>query len=272
MATKNNNQQNKIADKAKKQKKRQLKNKKHLTLSQRRIHADIEDKVDDAMQLIESGQHQQGLDALNQLQSKHPANAYIYYGLATYYDCKGANEEAIDYYKKSVQLQPDFIEAHFNMGVAYKSLLDISGMIVAFRQVLKYSTFKDKMWRTANDMLKNMESNAQEDGLNLDQYLQQQRVFDKGVQCMEANNLNEAIVHFQEVIEKNNKHTQSYANLGICHVGLDKIELARQYFEKSLQIDPGYEVASANLAMLKPHRARKALAGPLKILKKILPL
>ncbi|NRB40426.1 MAG: tetratricopeptide repeat protein [Pseudomonadales bacterium] len=272
MATKNKNQQNKIADKAKKQKNRQLKNKKQLTLSQRRTQADIERKADDAMQIIESGQPQQGLKLLNQLQSEHADNATIYYGLATYYDCQDATKEAIDYYKKSVEIQPDFIEAHFNLGVAYKSQLDISGMIVAFRQVLKYSTSKDKMWRAAKDILKNMERNAQEDGLNLDQYLQQQRVFDKAVQCMEAKNLNEAIVHFKAVIEKNNRHTPSYANLGICNVGLDNIEQARQYFEKSLQIDPGNEVASANLAMLKPHKERKAFAGPLKILKKIFPL
>lgn len=272
MPTKNKNQQNKIADKAKKQKSRQLKNKKHLSISQRRTQADIEDKVDTAMQLIESGQQQQGMVILNQLNSKHTSNAYIYFGLATYYDCKEATGEAIEYYKKAVEIQPDFIEAHFNMAVAFKNLLDLDGMIIAFRQVLKYSTFKDKMWRMANDTLNNMERKAQEDGLNLDHYLQQQRVLDKGVLCMETKNLKQAIVHFNEVIKKNNQHTQSYSNLGICHVGLNNIEQARKYFEKALQVDPGNEVASANLAILKPHKAGRAFDGILKILKKIFPL
>jgi tetratricopeptide (TPR) repeat protein len=59
-----------------------------------------------------------------------------------------------------------------------------------------------------------------------------------------------AITGFRNVLLFNKNHPQSYGNIGLCCSFLGKREEALAAFDKALAIDPNYQPAQTNRALL----------------------
>lgn len=241
------NRQKQKLKKSQKQKKRQERIKKQALSKQVSSQVNIEDMVDYALELVENGDWNRGEKILEKLKKKCGHHSHVYYGLGVLAAFEDKHDEAIQFFSKAAQITPDFVEAHYNLGVAYQKKLKVPEMIEAYRQVVKIGETGSYVVHHAQDMLSRLEKQIQDsDNVNLDEYLRGYQVFKQGVKYMEAGNWDEAITKFNDTIGINPNNPQSHGNLGICYASIGKIQLALESFDRSIELDPNYEPALLN--------------------------
>jgi tetratricopeptide (TPR) repeat protein len=158
-------------------------------------------------------------------------------------------DEAIDYFKRATDIYPYFVEAHYNLGVAYKKKLDVSNMLKSLKKVIQIGDPEDLCVRQAKDLIHTVEEGIRKtDGVDLDTFEKSQDEFERATILMEKKEWRKAIEGFEKSIRILDSHPQPYGNMGICYAKLGKKELAMTAFDKALEIDPNYELALVNKA------------------------
>jgi len=241
------NRQKQNLKKSQKQKQRQERIKKQALSKQVTSQLNVEDMVDYALKLVDNGDRNGGKKILEKLKKKCGHHSHVYYGLGVLSALEDNYDEAIQFFSKAAQITPDFVEAHYNLGVAYQRKLKVPEMIEAYRQVVKIGETGSYGVHHAQDMLSRLEKQIQNsDSVNLDEYLRGCQIFKQGVKYMESENWDEAITKFNDTIKITPNKPQSYGNLGICYASIGKIQLALESFDRSIELDPNYEPALLN--------------------------
>jgi tetratricopeptide (TPR) repeat protein len=156
-------------------------------------------------------------------------------------------DEAIGYFDRAIAIFPDFVEAWFNKGVAYKEQLEIEEMIRSFQRVLELGNPADACVQQAHAMIASFEQHLrQESGATLDEYLHAKELFDHAFALMEKRQWQQALEGFQAVVALNPHHPQSYGNMGICYGYLGHKQEALAAFDRALTLDPNYAPARLN--------------------------
>ena len=213
---------------------------------------EIEKSTDEALLFIEQSRFQQGEAILQQLFEKYPYNHAVRYGMGILHALLGDHDQAIVHFDKAIEIHPNFIEAHFNKAVAYKEKMDIRNMVQAFRKVVEIGDKHDEIVQQAKDFLADIEQHLHEhEGLTIDTYFQGMDVFELGVVAMHEHDWVSAIRYFETCSTINKNHPQSYGNIGVCYATLGQKAMALAAFDKAIEIDPKYEPAIVNKAVIK---------------------
>ena len=80
-------------------------------------------------------------------------------------------------------------------------------------------------------------------------------LFARGVVAMEHSENTRAIELFREAVSVNERHHQSWGNLGACLLQIGELDEGEQALRQSLAIKPNYEFARFNLESLAEVRA-----------------
>jgi tetratricopeptide (TPR) repeat protein len=215
------------------------------------IDPEIDDAVDKALALVERGDIEAGEKSLIDLIKIHPHLHIVQYGMGTVLAMKGNYAESIVHFDKSLEIFPYFVEAWFNRGNSYKNLLNFGEAIKSFQKVIDFGDPQDDFVKTAEELVDYMEQSIFKDtGLSLDLYVKSMDDFNKAFRTMQNRDYERAIAEFQNVIKINKTNAQTYGNLGLCHAFLGHQEKAIAYFDQALSIDPNYEPATANRAIV----------------------
>jgi tetratricopeptide (TPR) repeat protein len=242
MVKKTKKRQKQKLKKTQKQKERQKRIKKQVT-----FRLNVEDMVDYALEFVENGDWNGGKKILEKLKKKYGHHSHVYYGLGVLAAFDDKHDEAIQLFSKAAQIKPDFVEAYYNLGVAYQKQRKVPEMIEAYRQVVKIGETDSYAVNHAQDMLSRLEKQIQNsDGVNLDGYLNGYQVFEQGMKYMKSGNWDAAIAKFNDTIKITPNHPQSHGNLGICYASIGKIQLALESFDRAIELDPNYEPALLN--------------------------
>ena len=159
--------------------------------------------------------------------------------------------ESIVHFDKSLEIFPYFVEAWFNRGNSYKNLFNVGEAIKSFQKVMEFGDPQDDFVKTAEELVDYMEQSISKDtGLSLDLYLKSMDYFNKAFSIMQNREYENAITEFQNVIKINKTNTQSYGNLGLCYAFLGEQVKAISAFDQALIIDPNYEPAITNRAIV----------------------
>jgi len=215
------------------------------------IDPEIDDAVDKALTLVERGDIEAGEKSLIDLIKIHPNLHIVQYGMGTVLAMKGNYAESIVHFDKSLEIFPYFVEAWFNRGNSYKNLLNVGEAIKSFQKVIEFGDSQDDFVKTAEELVDYMEQSIFKDtGLSLDLYVKSMDDFNKAFRTMQNRDYERAIAEFQNVIKINKTNAQTYGNLGLCYAFLGHQEKAIAYFDQALSIDPNYEPATANRAIV----------------------
>ncbi|MCP4452383.1 MAG: tetratricopeptide repeat protein [Planctomycetes bacterium] len=251
MAKKCRNRQRQIVGSARTRKKRQDKRKKLVASNQVPYQQDIEDKVDYALEIAEKGNLQKGAHIFAKLEEQHGNHPHICFGRGVLAVIGGRHDEAIPLFKQATQLSPGFVEAHYNLAVAYQKQLRVSQMIVAYRNVVRIGEAHSDMVQKAHTILKTLAQQIRKsEGISLDDYLKAYQIFDRGVEHMESREWKDAIADFKESLSINPNRTQAHGNLGICYAKTAQKQIALEALDKALELDPNYEPAQANRKLI----------------------
>lgn len=265
MAKKIKTKQKQTRRKEQKQKERQNKLKKQILTKQTALRPNVEDMVDYALKLLEEGNRKEGTRLIDKLQRKHGNHSHVNYGLGILAVLGGNHFEAIQFFEKATQISPDFVAAHYNLGVAYQKQLKIPQMIMSYRHVVQIGESGSYVVHHAQDILNLLEQQIQNsDKLGLDEYLRAYEIFEQGVQQMQSENWEAAIAAFRNAININPNYTQPYGNLGICYAIVGKKRLALDAFDKAIELDPVYELALVNREIVASLKEGECLVLPVK--------
>ncbi len=216
----------------------------HFTM---RLDPEVDEAVDQALAMIESGNRQAGESIVADLLKKHPDLHTVQYAMGVVWGMQEQYDKAIEHFNKAIDIFPYFVEAWFNKGIAYQKQLKIGNAIRAFRKVIELGDPADEFVQHAtnlvNDIGKRLRKN---DGITLDDYLKSTDTFDEAFSIMQKRQWQQAIDGFQAVIALNPNSQQSYGNMGICYAQLGRRQEALATLDKALEIDPGYEPALLN--------------------------
>ena len=129
----------------------------------------------------------------------------------------GRTDEAISHLLIAVRLQPDHLDAHYNLGVAFERKKDRAAAERQYRKSLQL----DPSHADAHNAL--------------------------GALLSGANQLTQAIDHFKQAIRHEPGHAGAHNNLGVALVRMDRLEEAAEHFRRALKIRPRYTLAQRNL-------------------------
>ncbi|MGD1910496.1 MAG: tetratricopeptide repeat protein [Rivularia sp. (in: cyanobacteria)] len=144
--------------------------------------------------------------------------AIVFTNLGTLSEQEGDLEAAIAYYKKALELKPDYGEVYYNLGNVFLRQSKLEIAIESYQQALK---IKPEYPQAHN---------------NLGNIFQLQ------------GKLESAIESYQEALKSQPKNYQIYYNLGNVFLLQGKLETAKEFYQKSLKIQPAYAEAYEKLA------------------------
>jgi tetratricopeptide (TPR) repeat protein len=216
----------------------------HFTIE---ISPEIEKAVNDALADGQAGRIDQATKVIDRLNREHPGNHSVCFGMGTLLAMQERDEESIGWFDQAIKIYPYFVEAHYNRAVACKNLLDISGAIVSYRNVIKYGASDDPEVREARKIITKLDAAVRKsDGIGLDDYLSAIGEFNRAFEFMQRDEWESAVKGFQAAIAINKRNAPSYGNLGICYIYLGHKALALAALDRALELDPEYEPARGN--------------------------
>jgi uncharacterized protein (TIGR02466 family) len=119
-------------------------------------------------------------------------------------------------FKKTIELKPDFFEAHNNLGVLLQSFDRLEDAIISFKKAIR------------------LKSDYVEAYNNL------------GITEKKIGRFEEAKKCFIQATKLNPKHISAHHNLGVILEELKKYEEAQDSYSKAIELNPGHEAALIN--------------------------
>ena len=90
-----------------------------------------------ATQLLAKGDYNKAIEVLKQLSTERSKDPAVLYNLGVAYLKKGDNEQALAQFKKALQFDANFAEAHNSMGIVYDKQHNTPQAIAAFEQYVR---------------------------------------------------------------------------------------------------------------------------------------
>ena len=173
-----------------------------------------------ALLLLEYNYTEEALKQLLYLAEKLNNDSAVFFNIGIAYEkIKDLNNAEI-YYRKTIDIEPNNIDAYYNLGLIYidKKLYDSA--IDCFEKVLEFD---------------NNDSNC---------------YFSIGICYLKKGNLEGAKYYFKRTVDINNEDVYAHFYLGNIYKEQKDIENARNEFYKVLDISPDYSWAYFNLASM----------------------
>ncbi|MDB9864718.1 tetratricopeptide repeat protein [Candidatus Thioglobus sp.] len=129
-------------------------------------------------------------------------------------------DAAIKYYKKALEIKPDYAEAYYNMGIALKDNGNLDAAIDSYKKALEIKPDYVGAYFNTGNILK-----------------------DKG-------DLVAAIDSYKKALEIKPDYAEAYNNMGLTLKDKGDLEEAINSYKKALEINPDYFEAKENLVSL----------------------
>ena len=117
--------------------------------------------------------------------------------------------------------------------------------------MVKFGDPNDTLARQAQSFLNDMAvAIRQNDGIDLDSYCESERIFDHAFALMAQGDWAGALIGFKASAEKNHRNAPTHGNMALCLAELGHKTQSLAELERALLIDPQYEPARANRAVI----------------------
>ena len=213
------------------------------------LNEEVDDAVAVALGAVERGSFPEAKKILDPLIQEHPSNHMVLYGMGLYFALQDKYDEAIVYLKSAVAAFPIFMEAQYNLTIAYKSIYDIANMVRSARRVLELDDPGSEYHDKAQNLITLSERSMQENGgFGLEAFMNGQDEFDRAFLLMQKGDWTGAIKGFERAVRWYPSLAPPYGNMGICYAKIGERQKALEAFDKALEIDPDYAPAVMNKA------------------------
>ncbi len=182
-------------------------------------------KADEAMtagtELLQEGEYAKALEQFKIAAKVDTENEEVFFNLAFTQSRLGNDEEAIAAYRKTIDIFPDYGEAHNNLGNIFLKQKLFSKAIDHFETAIEI----DPDHAAAHN--------------NLGTALSRQR------------KINEAVPHFAKATQIDDRYIQAWCNLGNAYTAQNRFEDAIEAFRHALSIDPSFRPALSGMQRIR---------------------
>jgi tetratricopeptide (TPR) repeat protein len=167
------------------------------------------------------------------LQKDPPEPEGIYYNMAIALTSQGRILQAIEHYSEALKINPDYADAHINVGAVLARQERTNEAINHYLEALRIEPNSDKAH------------------------------FNLGNALLAQGRIDEAINHFSRALRLNPSFAESYNGMGLALMQKGKLEEAILHFRKAANIKPAYPDAQKNQKLAESiyGKIRKAVAG-----------
>jgi protein O-mannosyl-transferase len=148
---------------------------------------------------------------------KNPNSWMVSNNLGTFSMRRGELGKAISYFRQSLDVKPDFAEAHYNLGLAFANQKRFDAAMVEYRKALEN--------KPDNPMYRN----------NL------------GTALSACGRIEEAIVEFQTILKKHPNFALAHSNISVALADQDQFEEAIFHCASAMEIQPDNAETPNNL-------------------------
>lgn len=198
----------------------------------------------------------------------NPKNAKLYNNLGHVYEDRGDLVAAESYFHHAVDIQPDDIGSHINMGRVLKALERFDESEASYQKAMDMMPRLDgevKKFRVAPSHINvyyNLANLIKRDPARIQEAEQLYRTairmkpnFDSahmnlGDLLLKTNRIDEAEAAYKKVIEIKPKYADAHFNLGVVYLSKNSPLEATTSFRKALSVDPNHTLSMVNLALL----------------------
>lgn len=184
-----------------------------------------------------------------------PANPLPHFNLGLISEAAGAAEAAAGHYARAVELAPAFPEAWNNLGNMQRAVGDIAAADASYRRATELRPAFAEAW----DNLGVLSEHDLKDDRHAREYYGRalaanpalaQAHFHLGALAFKAGLEEQAVAHFEQVLQLRPDHAEAYNNLGMVFCGNGFMPEAQACFERALQYRPDLAEAHNNLGIL----------------------
>jgi protein O-GlcNAc transferase len=244
-----------------------------------------EAELEKAQRLHQSGQLDQAEEIYRKILAADPADGMATFLLGQLFQQKRRTSDAIEKLTEAIQLQPNFPEAHHQLGVAHHAAGDYSAAFACIRTALqqrpRYAVALNSLgitYQATGDYPRAMESfraalaiqgdlqwalinlgtllsAGGKDAEAIEMLQRAVRIDPKhagahnnlGAALRQAGRLDEAMVEYSEAIKLRPDFPAAFNNLGRVLMDSGQTELALGYFRRALELQPGSAAWHSNL-------------------------
>ncbi|MBI4685867.1 MAG: tetratricopeptide repeat protein [Nitrospirae bacterium] len=187
-----------------------------------------------------------------------------YNGIAYSYSKLGDMNNAMDYFKKSLDMQED-ANTYYNIGIIYINKGEVEKAVKYLSKALEIDR---KLMHVYEPLIKAYQALGMEEKAKeiIKQYEkarfkgEAEEHFKKGLKAYLGKNYEIAIDEFKKAIEINPSHAVAYSNLGYIYFDLGLFDKAYEYQSRAVDFAPNYANAHYGLALVYKVRGDKAMA------------
>ena len=220
-----------------------------------RAAASLMRALERGLEYLEAGRPKAARRRLERFVTHHPENAEGRSALGVCLLQLDQLESAVEHLREAARLEPDEPLHRWNLAAAAKHAERLGGAYLALRDYLTITDTGEgaserrkearRFVRAYERMLRDTHP-----GVPLGDYLRGEELFARAHAALEEGRPDEAAAGFEQVLALVPRHYPSWGNLGAAYLALDRKIEAQRCFEHALELNPDYQIARENLAML----------------------
>ncbi len=180
-----------------------------------------ENEIKKALNTFEKGDYEEAIKRFSNLLEKEKNNPVYYFYIALSYEKLNDTDKAIEFYRKSLSIKPDFTFSLQKLGTLYAKKSEFKKAIEYYERAIKGG-----------------EADA-------DTY------YNLGVCYINTGDNKNAKKAMEKAVELDPNYSDAYYQLGLIYLGLGNIDKAKEYLSKFIKMDPDNKNIPTAKAILK---------------------
>jgi|GEM_PF-5201279 len=215
----------------------------------------LEEITQEGFAFIQRGDYAAAERAFRRVLASVEGDAAVY-GLGIVCAMTNRTEEAFHRFSRAVEICDEDTDYWFNLGMAAEHTWRVNRALQALERCLELGLKERDLNREVEEHIRVLRQGIAElqkewgRQLSREEMIRHEDLFARGVAAMEQGERTRAIELFREAVTVNERHHQSWGNLGACLLQRGELDEGEQALCRALAIKPDYEFAQFNLKSL----------------------
>jgi tetratricopeptide (TPR) repeat protein len=179
-----------------------------ITMTKNIAPKPTQNQIDSIMVLYSKGQIEEALELLGNFIKDYPNESLLYNICGICYFGRGQFTKAVENFELALLIDPDYAEAHSNLGAAFQELVQFEAALRCYKRALMIKPDYVEAHSNLGNVLKNL------------------------------GQLNAAVKSYEQALAIQPDHANVHSNLGDTLKELGQLDEASKSYERSLKINP----------------------------------
>ena len=211
-------------------------------------------EINELLENYQKGKYDETENLANQLRGKYPNYQFIWKVLGAVFKQTGRLQDSLSANQRAVELSPNDVEAHCNLGLTLQELGRLTEAEIRYRKAIKINKDIAEIHYNLGITLQILEKI--EDAI--ESYVVAIKInpkyaaahFNLGIALQKIGKLEDAVKSYKKAIIIKPDYSEAYNNLGLTLKELGRLEDARDSYNKAIIFNPDYAEALSNLGLI----------------------